>query len=209
MTVLAAVVEPGGAVVIGSDAAGSGTTAVGLRSRSTSVDVVELAVMPAAVKVHRLHDANGRPVALVAAAASYLLLNVVADLDGRMPSLPGEGADVERWLRREWLPLLRSAATEAGAVNKEGKLGGYGVVGVLGRLLAFDPDFAVRPVPAWGDAYGAGALPARGALWATRDHPDGAHRVQVALEAAEAVVATCRGPWRIERLPGPGAAAFQ
>jgi hypothetical protein len=85
--------------------------------------------------------------------------------------------------------------TEDGVYN-----GGNFLVGYHGKLYEVQNDFSVLDCPNWGSSVGSGENAARGSLFTTRSWDDPNARVTAALEAAESVVPTVRGPFVIQNL---------
>ncbi len=72
--------------------------------------------------------------------------------------------------------------------------GGNFLVGYHGKLYEVQGDYSILNCEDWGNSVGSGEGPARGSLWTTRKGKDPKVRVRTALEAAEAIVPSVRGP---------------
>lgn len=72
--------------------------------------------------------------------------------------------------------------------------GGNFLVGYHGKLYEVQNDYSILNCEDWGSSVGSGEGPARGSLWTTRKGKDPKIRVKTALEAAEAIVPSVRGP---------------
>lgn len=114
--------------------------------------------------------------------------------------------DLDRWIRTTFVDAVRAAADAAGELKNENgikEIAGWILVGTEGRLFEVHQNLQVLEAQYWGSAIGSGMDVAHGSLWTTRSVRDDAHaRLVLALEAAEAVIATVRGPFEVKQLRG-------
>lgn len=112
--------------------------------------------------------------------------------------------ELDRWMNVEFMDQVRQVMRDCGYMKRdnEREQGGQFLVGVRGQLYFLDDDFhALRhraPYAACGSGVSAclGALHVMAQLAARQPVPP-AHMVRHALEAAEACVATVRGPFHV------------
>jgi ATP-dependent protease HslVU (ClpYQ) peptidase subunit len=113
-----------------------------------------------------------------------------------------ETDDLMWFMVRLFVPWVRSVLKDGGFAKKENEVetAGQILVGVKRRLFCLDSDYQIAE-PANGiAAIGSGYQIALGALWTTArlGFPGPQARVISALEAAEEMVATVRGPFTLE-----------
>ena len=105
--------------------------------------------------------------------------------------------DIDRYMRTVFIDAVRECLTK-GRFGDDGRSCSNFLVGHAGRLYEVQSDYSVLNVPDWGFAVGSGEHAARGSLWTTRHEGDPMRRVQVALEASEAIVHSVKGPFIFE-----------
>ena len=115
------------------------------------------------------------------------------------PKPPKEPEYLECFMATDFVNGVRTTLSAGGYATKknEAEEGGTFLVGVRGVLWCVDSDFQVGRAEAGYDAVGCGEGYAKGALYATQGKSP-AHRLQKALEAAEAHSAGVRGPYTVE-----------
>jgi hypothetical protein len=113
---------------------------------------------------------------------------------------PSDGDD--KFIRTEFIDNVISCFRHGGFLENDAGVyqGGNFLVGYHGKLYEVQTDFSVLDCPEWGSSVGSGEIAARGSLYTTRTWDDPDARVTAALEAAESVVPTVRGPFVIQRL---------
>ena len=101
----------------------------------------------------------------------------------------------DKFMRTTFIEGVRSCLKSGGFAKKESpEEGGNFLVGYHGKLYEVQDDFSILNCQEWGASVGSGSDAARGSLWTTRNDKDPKKRVLTALEAAEAVVPSVRGP---------------
>lgn len=102
----------------------------------------------------------------------------------------------DKFIRSTFVDNVRDCLKSGGLAKKESdkETGGNFLVGYKGRLYEVQVDYSVLNCPDWGSSVGSGESAARGSLWTTRDAAGPQERVLMALESAEAVVPSVRGP---------------
>jgi hypothetical protein len=112
---------------------------------------------------------------------------------------------IEQYMTTRFVDALRETLKEGGYARNEGgaESAGTFLVGYRGRVFRVDSDYQVGENTVPYDAVGCGAELALGALYAT-PNLDSRHRIEIALEAAEAFSAGVRRPWVIESLGSTG-----
>jgi len=189
MTCIVGLVDQEGAVWMGGDSCGS---------NGHTYD---------AAQGHKVF-AQGQTV--IGCTGSFRLIDLLRyRLDLRAPR---EDEEPDRYIRCDFLEALKATFQAHGYLQtKDGLWSFCGpfLVGWRGHLWHVQGDMSVISTQPWGDAVGSGCVAASGSLYTTRElfaeRPE--RRVLMALEAAEAVVTTVRGPHRIYRLSGFGPGA--
>jgi 20S proteasome alpha/beta subunit len=112
---------------------------------------------------------------------------------------PQADQDDDAYMRTKFISAVRSLLRDHGFLSKENQResGGQFLVGYKGALYEVQPDFSVLNCPVWGHAIGTGELSARGSLYSTRKDWDARGRIQLALDAAEAITPSVRGPFTL------------
>ncbi len=105
----------------------------------------------------------------------------------------------DQFMRTTFIHAVRDCFKHGGWLDKasEKNQGGNFLVGYKGILYEVQDDFSVLNSPEVGMSVGSGENAARGSLYSTKDHKNQESRIQVALEAAESVVPSVRGPFVI------------
>lgn len=125
---------------------------------------------------------------------------VIDLLKYHMPDLPDTNEDFEAYLRTTFMPNVH-AVIKKWAWNTDEQFESEFLLGFKGRLYVFQSDFSILDTPAYGASVGSGCEVAMGSLFTTsklrsrRLTPK--NRVMLALEAAEAVVTSVKGPFEI------------
>lgn len=153
------------------------------------------------------HKIFARGESVIGCTGSFRLIDLLRyRLDVRAPR---EADEPDRYIRCDFLEAVKSTFNSHGYLASEDGVWSFCgpfLVGWRGRLWQVQNNFSVISPPPWGDAVGSGCVAASGSLYTTRemfsDRPD--LRVRMALEAAEAVVTTVRGPHRIYKLSTSG-----
>jgi hypothetical protein len=106
--------------------------------------------------------------------------------------------DLDAFMATAFIDAVRKCLKDGGFAKKEAdrEEGGTFLVGVHGRLFTVHDDYQVAEQVTPYAAVGCGADVALGVMYAT-DHLAPAHRLQVALDAAERHSAGVRGPFSI------------
>ena len=110
----------------------------------------------------------------------------------------------DKFMRLAFVEDVRDCLKTGGLAKKEfdRETGGNFLVGYKRKLYEVQVDYSVLNCPDWGSSVGSGESAARGSLWTTRDITDPQKRVLMALESAEAVVPSVRGPMIVLTLEG-------
>lgn len=141
---------------------------------------------------------------LVGCTGTFRLIDVLTHELTLPPRRPSQTPDA--WMRSSFVPEVRQALSSAGHLKSESGVvemgGGPFLAAYAGGLYEVQCELSVLTIASVGHAVGSGCAAARGSLWTTREWTDQERRVRAALEAAEAVVATVRGPFVVERLDG-------
>lgn len=105
----------------------------------------------------------------------------------------------DEFMRTTFVRSVRECFRHGGWMDKasEKNQGGNFLVGYKGKLYEVQDDFSVLNSPEIGMSVGSGEMPARGSLYTTKDKKDQESRVRTALESAESVVVSVRGPFDI------------
>ncbi len=130
---------------------------------------------------------------LIGCTSSFRMIDLLAHNLDVERSHPDDSDD--KFLRTTFIENVRKCL-KVGGYGKEDR-GGNFLIGYRGKLYEVQGDFSVLNCPEWGSSVGSGEGPARGSLWTTRKEKDPKKRVMTALEAAEAVVPSVRGPMLI------------
>lgn len=104
------------------------------------------------------------------------------------------GQSDDDYLRTTFIRAVRALFKEHGFGRDDG---GNFLVGFRGKLYEVQNDFSVLNSPIEGMSVGSGGVAARGSLYTTKGTRTPQERVQVALEAAEAIIPSVRGPFVI------------
>lgn len=109
----------------------------------------------------------------------------------------------DAFMRTRFIAAWRKLLLDEGFLYRENmrESGSNFMVGYRGQLFEIQSDFSVLNAPSWGLSVGSGENAARGSLFTTRRDWDCRHRIQQALEAAEAVSPGVRGPFVIMDAP--------
>lgn len=130
---------------------------------------------------------------LIGCTSSFRMIDLLAHNLNVERSHPKDSDD--KFLRTTFIENVRKCLKDGG-YGKDGQ-GGNFLIGYQGRLYEVQNDFSILNCSDWGSSVGSGEGPARGSLWTTRKEKDPKKRVMTALEAAEAVVPSVRGPMLI------------
>ena len=118
--------------------------------------------------------------------------------------LPSHDAAVstDAFMRTDFIKALRKVLLDEGHLHRENmrESGGNFLIGYRGALFEVQSDFSVLDAPDFGISCGSGEIAARGSLHTTRSDPDCPGRILRALEAAESVTPSVRGPFVIRDL---------
>lgn len=108
----------------------------------------------------------------------------------------------EEFIRTDFIDSVIKCFSDGGFLeNESGVLqGGNFLVGYRGKLYEVQSDFSVLDCPDCGWSVGSGDIAARGSLYTTRDWDDPYARVRTALESAESIVPSVRGPFVFQAL---------
>ena len=100
------------------------------------------------------------------------------------------------FMRTTFIEGVRNCLKKGGfaRVSAGVESGGNFLVGYHGKLYEVQGDYSILNSEDWGNCVGSGEGPARESLWTTRKGKDPKVRVRTALEAAEAIVPSVRGP---------------
>lgn len=128
---------------------------------------------------------------LIGCTSSFRMIDLLAHNFSVQRSHPEDSDD--KFMRTTFIEGVRSCLKQGG-YDKDGGKGGNFLVGYKGLLYEVQNDYSILNCPEWGSSVGSGEGPARGSLWTTRKEKDPKKRVMTALEAAEAVVPSVRGP---------------
>ncbi|MGX7896877.1 hypothetical protein [Tsuneonella sp. HG222] len=114
----------------------------------------------------------------------------------------GDLTALDRWMAVDFVDAVRQVMRDVGYMKKESEReqGGIFLCGVQGQLYQFDDDFHARRQTVPYAAAGSGLSACLGALWLAHrrglfENP--AEIVKDALAAAEACIATVRGPFHV------------
>ena len=127
---------------------------------------------------------------LIGCTSSFRMIDLLTHNLSVRRSHPDDSDD--KFMRTTFIEGDRSCLKEGG-YGKDDE-GGNFLVGYYNKLYEVQNDFSILNCPEWGSSVGSGQGPARGSLWTTRKEKDPKKRVMTALEAAEAVVPSVRGP---------------
>jgi hypothetical protein len=109
----------------------------------------------------------------------------------------------DKFIRTSFINSVKTCFDDGGFGSDND--GGEFLLGYKGRLYQVQGDFSVLNCPKWGMSVGSGTDAARGSLYTTdmmvKEHghvftPE--YRIKKALEAAEAVIPSVRGPFIIK-----------
>jgi hypothetical protein len=140
-------------------------------------------------KIFRVHNI------LIGCCGSFRVIDL---LRYRLDFTPSDDWDADRFMRTTFIDAVRECFKEGG--YDDDKRGGNFLAGYRGRLYEIQPDYSILNAPEWGFAVGSGETAARGSLYTTRDQWDSVDRIQTALEAAEAIVPSVKGPFVFEQV---------
>lgn len=130
---------------------------------------------------------------LIGCTSSFRMIDLLAHRLNVKRSHPDDSDD--KFMRTTFIEGVRACLKDGGYAKKEApETGGNFLVGYNGMLYEVQNDFSILNCPDWGASVGSGEDAARGSLWTTRKEKDPKKRVLTALEAAEAVVPSVRGP---------------
>lgn len=136
---------------------------------------------------------------LIGCTSSFRMIDLLAHNLNVQRSHPDDSDD--KFMRTTFIEGVRACLKNGGFSKKDApEKGGNFLVGYNGKLYEVQDDFSILNCPEWGASVGSGEFAARGSLWTTRKDKDPKKRVQTALEAAEAVVPSVRGPMVILEL---------
>ena len=125
---------------------------------------------------------------------------VIDLLKYHMPDLPDTDENFEAYLRTTFMPNVFNLMKKW-AWNSDEEFESEFLLGFKGKLYTFQSDFSILDTPSYGASVGSGSEVAMGSLVTTskmrsrRLTPK--TRVMLALEAAEAVVTSVKGPFEI------------
>lgn len=121
------------------------------------------------------------------------------------PPVMYEGQDLDKYMVTTFIDAVRAAFKTAGyaTVSDSVERGGTFLVGFKGRLFEIDGDYQVGFVYEDFNAVGSGDELCLGSLFSTKSAKDMTpeRRIRLALSAAEAFVASVRGPFNVVREP--------
>jgi len=130
---------------------------------------------------------------LIGCTSSFRMIDLLTHKLNVQREHPDDSDDL--FMRTTFIEGVRNCLKEGGfAKTSAPESGGNFLVGYNGKLYEVQGDYSILNCPDWGSSVGSGEGPARGSLWTTRNDKDPKKRVQIALEAAEAVVPSVRGP---------------
>jgi hypothetical protein len=125
----------------------------------------------------------------------------MGDLLQHTLKVPDQKADISdsEFLRTTFINAVRSMFIENGWIdNKDTKnSGGNFLLGFNSNLYEIQDDFSILDCPDFGHAIGSGETASRASLFTTRNYENQTQRVLLALEAAEAIIPSVRGPFSI------------
>ncbi|MDX1641848.1 MAG: hypothetical protein R3220_09125 [Balneolaceae bacterium] len=127
---------------------------------------------------------------LIGCTSSFRMIDLLAYNLKVERSHPDDSDDL--FMRTTFIEGVRKCLKDGG-YGKDSE-GGNFLVGYNKRLYEVQNDYSILNCPEWGASVGSGEDAARGSLWTTRNDKDPKKRVLTALEAAEAVVPSVRGP---------------
>lgn len=130
---------------------------------------------------------------LIGCTSSFRMIDLLAHNLNVQRAHPDDPDD--KFMRTAFIEGVRRCLKDGG-YGKEDK-GGNFLVGYNGVLYEVQGDYSVLNCPDWGSSVGSGEGPARGSLWTTQYEKDTKKRILTALEAAEAVVPSVRGPMMV------------
>ena len=115
-----------------------------------------------------------------------------------LPDLAKTAEDPDRFLRTTFMRNFFDIAHKFHWNEHEDPPDFDVLIGYAGKLYLFQDDFSIANIQTSGFAIGSGGLTARGSLHTTKDMKmPPAKRIALALHAAEAVVHSVRGPFKI------------
>lgn len=136
---------------------------------------------------------------LIGCTSSFRLIDILTHNFSVPKVHDDEHSNPDRFMRTVFIDAIRSCLKTHGHITMDSgtERGGNFLVGYRGKVYEVQPDFSVLNVPDYGGSVGSGEVAARGSLWTTKDikgmKPE--MRVLKALEAAEAVTSSVRGPF--------------
>lgn len=135
--------------------------------------------------------------ALIGMCGSHKAIDL---LKYHLPNLPDTDEDFESYLRTTFMPNVYNLMKKW-VWNTDEEFESEFLLGFKGKLYVFQNDFSILDTPSYGASVGSGCEVAMGSLVTTskirsrRLTPK--TRVMLALEAAEAVVTSVKGPFEI------------
>lgn len=111
---------------------------------------------------------------------------------------PDNHDDPDKFMRTIFIDNVKECLANNGHLEtKNGVVaGGNFLVGYRGKIYEVQQDFSVLNTPDYGVSVGSGENAARGSLYTTRNMKlSPKKRIELALESAEAVVPSVRGPF--------------
>lgn len=178
MTCIVAVATPGEGVVLGADS---------LSGRQGDYEIV---------RTPKLYEPS--PWLAFGFTTSWRFGQLLGQVDWGLRTKPAD--DVEAWLYHHFIPGVREALSDGGWQLKkdEREEGGEVVVAVRDRAFVLYSDYSLNEPSNGIAACGSGEVPARVAVATARlIQPElpAEELVRIALEQAESIVSTVRGPW--------------
>lgn len=131
---------------------------------------------------------------LIGCTSSFRMIDLLAHNLSVGRDHPEDSDD--KFMRTTFIEGVRSCLKKGGfAKSSSGvETGGNFLVGYHGKLYEVQEDYSILNCETWGSSVGSGEGPARGSLWTTRNDKDPKKRVLTALNSAEAMVPSVRGP---------------
>ena len=135
---------------------------------------------------------------LIGSCGSFRLIDLLTHKLSVPKVHPDEQVNSDKFIRTIFVDAVRNCLNSNGHLTKKdgNDIGGNFLVGYKGNVYEVQQDFSVLNVPVWGHSVGSGEQAAHGSLFTTKDlDMTTEQRIEVALEAAVAVVPSVRGPF--------------
>lgn len=131
---------------------------------------------------------------IIGCCNSFRIINIIQFLFNP----PKIKTELFKYMVTEFVPTLRNCLEEHKIDTDSESMGLTILVGIQNAIFEVQNDFAVILMPEYGAAIGSGGQVARGSLYTTKDGTlAGSQRVLMALQTAEATIASVRGPFDI------------